>query len=81
MVFGKRSWSRYMRLSSLNGKTGFTLSGVDSGDRTGVSVSAAGDVDKDGYDDIIIGASHHDASSTVTDSGTAYVFFGKKSGY
>ena len=70
-----------MRLSSLNGKTGFTLSGINANDHSGVSVAAAGDVDKDGYDDIIIGASHHDASSSKTNTGAAYVFFGKKSGY
>ena len=44
-------------LSSLNGTNGFTLTGIDAGDRFGWSVSSAGDVNGDGYDDLIIGAS------------------------
>ena len=81
MVFGKRSWSRYMRLSSLNGKTGFTLSGDESGDFTGKSVSTAGDIDGDGYDDIMIGAFLATPNSASEEGGKAYVFLGKKSGY
>jgi len=61
-------------LSALNGANGFKLSGVSAGDRTGLSVAGAGDVNKDGYDDYIIGALNADASST--DSGAAYVVFG-----
>ena len=83
VVFGKRSWSRYMRLSSLNGKTGFTLTGVEPDDYSGISVAAAGDVDKDGYGDVLIGAYYADPerSTSTVDGGIAYVFFGKKSGY
>ena len=35
---------------------GFVLNGIDSGDFSGVSVSGAGDVNGDGFDDLIIGA-------------------------
>ena len=45
-----------LALSALDGTNGFTLTGIDSGDRSGVSVSSAGDVNGDGYDDLIIGA-------------------------
>jgi hypothetical protein len=43
-------------LSSLNGANGFVLNGIDAGDNSGVSVSSAGDVNGDGVDDVIIGA-------------------------
>jgi hypothetical protein len=43
-------------LSSLNGSTGFRLDGVASGDGSGSSVASAGDVNGDGFADLIIGA-------------------------
>jgi len=47
------------------------------GDRFGVSVSRAGDVNGDGYADLIIGAPFDDHSGT--NSGSAYVFSGATS--
>ena len=44
-----------LALSALDGANGFTLTGIDPDDRSGVSVSSAGDVNGDGYDDLIIG--------------------------
>jgi hypothetical protein len=41
-------------LSSLDGTNGFVINGIDAGDSSGVSVSAAGDVNGDGVDDVII---------------------------
>jgi hypothetical protein len=73
-----------MRLSSLNGKTGFSLTGIDSGDLSGLSVNTAGDVDKDGYDDVIIGAylAESDFDLESEDNiGISYIFYGKKTGY
>ena len=43
-------------LSSLNGSNGFKLDGENNGDYSGYSVSAAGDINGDGYDDVVIGA-------------------------
>ncbi len=43
-------------LSSLNGANGFKLDGENNGDYSGVSVSAAGDINGDGYTDLLIGA-------------------------
>ena len=43
-------------LASLNGQNGFKLDGETSGDTSGYSVSTAGDINGDGYDDLIIGA-------------------------
>ena len=45
-----------LALSALDGTNGFTVSGSDPDDESGASVSSAGDVNGDGYDDLIIGA-------------------------
>ncbi|MEZ6061915.1 MAG: FG-GAP repeat protein [Planctomycetaceae bacterium] len=47
-------------LASLNGTTGFRLDGVAAFDFSGRSVNYAGDVNGDGFDDLIIGASDAD---------------------
>ncbi len=52
-----------------------TLDGEASGDRFGYSTSAAGDVNGDGYGDVIVGAYRHN-----TDTGRAYVYFGGPGG-
>ena len=67
-------------LNTINGSNGVRLLGVESGSNTGVSVSDAGDVNGDGIDDIIVGA-----SSVVVDgafgAGEAYVVFGSAGGF
>ena len=62
-------------LSMLNGTNGFTLTGIDAGDRSGFSVSAAGDVNGDGYDDLIIGA-RGAAPGGDSLAGETYVVYG-----
>ena len=49
----------------------YVFNGASSGDLSGVSVSSAGDVDGDGLDDLIIGASH--AYGGGMDSGKSYL--------
>jgi len=61
-------------LSSLDGNNGFVLNGIAAGDRSGFSVSGAGDVNGDGIDDIIIGAPRTDYNGFS--SGSSYVVFG-----
>ncbi len=63
-----------VELSSLDGSNGFVLNGVTGDDRSGISVSAAGDVNGDGVDDLLIGALGADPNGN--DSGASYVVFG-----
>jgi MYXO-CTERM domain-containing protein len=55
-----------------------TASDADSSDKFGVAVSGAGDVDDDGYDDIVIGASQDEDAASY--AGSAYVYYGSTSG-
>ncbi len=63
-----------LELSTLDGNNGFVLNGVNAFDDSGISVSAAGDVNGDSVDDVLIGASG--ADSNGSDSGASYVVFG-----
>jgi FG-GAP repeat len=54
------------------------LDASDSDISFGISVAGAGDVNGDGYDDVIVGAELFDAGQT--DEGAAFVFLGSASG-
>jgi hypothetical protein len=53
------------------------LYGLNQYDSFGCSVSGAGDVNRDGYDDVIVGACNNDAAGS--DSGQIYIFYGGQS--
>ena len=80
VVFGKSAFGPSSDLSSLNGANGFRLDGLRGSDYTGISVSGAGDINGDGFDDILIGASLFDRLG-ASNVGAAYVVFGKGSGF
>ena len=72
-----------VNLGVLNGPTpdnsvGFKINGEAGGDFAGWSVSAAGDVNGDGVDDVIVGATGN--STGGTNAGTAYVVYGRTDG-
>jgi hypothetical protein len=81
VVFGNETWftngpATSIDLGTLNGTNGFVLNGIGVADRSGFSVSSAGDVNGDKIDDILIGAWGADPNG-VTDAGETYVVFGK----
>ena len=55
-----------------------TLDSDQAGSRLGVSVASAGDVNGDGYGDVIVGATFYDRGNA--DEGAAFVFHGGPSG-
>ncbi len=80
VVFGKAGgFDAALNLASLNGSNGFRLDGAETGERSGWSVSGAGDVNGDGFDDVIVGA--FDAEPNGARSGSSYVVFGRASGF
>ena len=75
VVFGRSgAFGASIDLPALDGMTGFRIDGEFGFDNLGQSVGAAGDIKRDGIDDVIVGAPF--SSST----GRAYVVFGAKQG-
>ncbi|HRB46155.1 MAG TPA: integrin alpha [Nitrosomonas sp.] len=83
VIFGKSNFtSNTIDLGTLNGTNGFWLQGIDGingKDDLGSSLSGAGDVNGDGYDDLIVGA--RGGGNNPTNGGSSYVVFGKASGF
>ncbi len=65
-----------------SGSGGFVLIGIDDNDRSGHAVANAGDVNGDGFDDLIIGARYADGTANArVDAGETYVVFGHATGF
>jgi hypothetical protein len=81
VVFGSNSgFGASFNLSTLNGSNGFAINGIAAYDNSGWSVSSAGDINGDGFDDLIIGATSANPNG-IRDAGQSYVVFGSKSGF
>jgi len=72
LLFGPMTGTESLSFSDLK------LSGENSGDNTGYSVSN-GDFDGDGIDDILVGAPYEDSGGT--NAGVAYLLYGQSTGY
>ncbi|WP_197169020.1 GEVED domain-containing protein [Novipirellula galeiformis] len=81
VIFGRKAVAPFtasVDLSSLDGSNGFVIHGIDSNDRSGISVSGAGDINNDGTDDLIIGAYiAGSAGNGQSGAGESYVIFGR----
>jgi len=77
LILGKVSgWLMDMDLSQADA----SFTGEASDDRMGTSVSGAGDVDGDGYDDVFIGSSQN-AEGGYPNAGQVYLILAKASGW
>ena len=81
VVFGgSTGFAASIDLDTLDGSNGFVINGVDEADFSGESVSGAGDVNGDGIDDLIVGATGADPGG-VQSAGESYVVFGRDTGF
>jgi len=65
----------YFGGANMNNSADVTLRGWADGDNFGYSVATAGDVNGDGFDDVIAGSPNNDLGGT--DAGQAYIYFGR----
>jgi len=80
VVFGHAGpFTASKAMNLLNGSDGFSITGFENTASMSYSLSSAGDMNGDGYDDILIGARRADVGGS--DRGQAYVIFGHASGY
>ena len=71
------AFSAVLYVSALNGSNGFVLYGANASDNAN-TVSAAGDVNGDGYDDVLIGSGEADPNG-ITNAGQSYIVYGRSS--
>jgi hypothetical protein len=74
LLFGRASWSGSIDLGTLDGTSGVKLTAPSIDGQAGIAVAGAGDVNGDGLDDMLIGASEGA-------SARAYLVFGRTSGW
>ncbi|WP_144876322.1 beta strand repeat-containing protein, partial [Hyella patelloides] len=80
LFFGNDSgFNSIVDLADLDGSNGFLLSGINFGDRLGKSVSGVGDFNRDGFDDVIVGAPSYNYQDEY--GGNSYLIFGQADGF
>lgn len=79
VVYGSNAgFNDSTKVSNLNGSNGFIIYGVANEGRAGWSV-AAGDVNGDGFDDVIVGAPNVMPNANSANAGATYIVFGTNS--
>ena len=79
VVFGNGSgFSSPLNLASLDGSNGFLVDGANVSDVAGFAVGAAGDVNDDGLDDLVIGGPFASPGGNLA-AGEAYIYYGRGS--
>ncbi|CAI8360293.1 MAG: Uncharacterised protein [SAR92 bacterium MED-G29] len=68
VLYGSGTKSADLDLTNDSGLNGVKITGAGEGDKSGFSVSSAGDIDGDGFDDLVIGAFM---------ANTSYVLYGR----
>jgi hypothetical protein len=77
IIYGGVSFPSSINLASLTSTQGSSIIGVAGSDSvSGYSVSNAGDVNGDGYDDVIIGAPCNPKNNAGSCKGASYVIYG-----
>ena len=76
VIVGARGAGSAYVYSGADGTVLRRFDGVAAGDRLGSSVAGAGDVNRDGFADVIVGAPRADAGG-MDEAGSAYVYSGK----
>ncbi|MBS0350902.1 MAG: FG-GAP repeat protein [Proteobacteria bacterium] len=66
--------SGLISLSDLDGSNGFKLDGENDKDNSGFALCVAGDVNRDGYSDVLIGAQYY--PKNLDNKGRTYLIFG-----
>ena len=79
LIYSAENFSASIDLTMLNGDSGLRIDGTTPNDNSGKSVAAAGDVNGDGYGDLLIGAPGSDTSGD--NAGSTYLLFGTTSGF
>ena len=70
LVYGKQGGLSEVDLGALTSEQGFKLSGAIANDFSGLSVGGGGDINGDGFDDLIVGALY------AGEGGQSYVIYG-----
>jgi Bacterial Ig domain/RTX calcium-binding nonapeptide repeat (4 copies)/FG-GAP repeat len=78
VVFGKTDSAAVLLTSVVAGVGGYALEGEDGGDFLGQALAGPGDMDGDGYADLLVGAPNVAAPGPL--AGRGYVAFGKDDG-
>lgn len=91
VVFGSASLASSLAVDQLDGNNGFMIRGIREGtvpavdgviswgDQAGSSISAAGDINGDGFADLIIGAPYTIINNDRRGNGQVYVIYGRSS--